>query len=54
MPAKLTFSQSIKQAMIYTYDNSWNLTPKDLPVIDNVIYFEVPDQVIVISLTPST
>jgi len=54
IPAKLTFNQSIKQAIIYTYDESWNLIPKDLPVIDNVIYFEVPDQVVLIRLTPST
>lgn len=46
MPAKLKFSQSIKQAIVYTYDDSWNLIPKDIPVVDNVICFEVPDQLI--------
>jgi len=46
IPAKLKLNQSIKQAIIYTYDDPWNLTPKDIPVIDNLIYFEVLDQLI--------
>lgn len=54
MPVELNVTGSITRAVIYGYDDSWSLTPSEIPVSGNTLRFGVPDRLVVVRLTVAT
>lgn len=54
LSVEIALTESIERAIIYSYDDYWNLTPSELSVSDNRLRFGVPDKVVVVQLKVDT